>query len=351
MIKEIKPLKGLTNQNKEITPCAQYDLFGEFVSNDKSDVSNTVEMWEKIPKYFLGCKIADRLRNEDGLAKPYKLEYTEKSSDGHLQKCMVVIQPALIEVDGIFKAFFPGNTEEFIEEALKKILSDQKYGVHDASNAETWVKFSLGMLHTELSNRGRQRNKNQIKHAISVMSRCNITLYRDNKEVWNGAILQDLVTVGRDDYLEKSDSLHIARLPVFISRAINKLEYRQFNYDRLLRCNGQLTRWIYKKLIHRYRQASPMTTYHFMYSELKGSGLLQQSQERTNRRKALDALDELVSKGVLMNYQADERKVGRKIADVKYTVVASIEFGREQAAAHKRSNQQLEKIQKLGCEL
>ena len=342
MIKEIKKIK-----NKEMSLNTHYDLFGEFISNNKSDVSNTVEMWEKIPKYFLGSKIADRLRSSEGLAKPYKLEYTEKSSNGFLQKCMVVIQPALIEVDGAFKAFFPGNTEEFIEEALKKILSDQKFGVHDVGNTETWVKFSLNMLHTELLNRGRQRNKNQIKHAISVMNRCNITLYKDNKEVWSGAILQDLVTVGRDDYLEKSDSLHIARLPVFISRAINKLEYRQFNYDRLLQCNGQLTRWIYKKLIHRYKQASPLTKYHFMYSELKGSGLLQQSQERTNRRKALDALEELISKGVLLSYDAEERKAGRKIEDVKYTVIASIAFGKEQAAAHKRKSQQLENLQKI----
>jgi len=31
----------------------QYDLFSQFVTNDESEVSNTVEVWESIPKYFL----------------------------------------------------------------------------------------------------------------------------------------------------------------------------------------------------------------------------------------------------------------------------------------------------------
>jgi hypothetical protein len=30
----------------------QFDLFGEFITNNKGDVSNTVEIWERIPKYF-----------------------------------------------------------------------------------------------------------------------------------------------------------------------------------------------------------------------------------------------------------------------------------------------------------
>jgi len=61
---------------------------------------------------------------------------------------------------------------------------------------------------------------------------------KEGKEIWSGAILQDLVTVGRDDYIANTDAQHIARLPVFISNAINCLDYRQFNYTRLMRCNS-----------------------------------------------------------------------------------------------------------------
>jgi len=317
----------------------QFDLFSQFVSNDKGDVSNTVEFWDRIPKYFLTPKQSERLLTSDGLAKPYKLEYMERDNEGYATKFSVVIQPALIEnEDGSYKACFPSVTEELIEEALKKILSDQKFGMHDPDNMETWVKFSLSMLHRELKSRGKERNRNEIKKAILIMSKCNIAFFRDGKEIWNGSILQDLVTVGRDEYLENADSYHIAKLPLFISRAINQLEYRQFNYKRLFECNGQLTRWIYKKLIHRYRQASPIASYHFLFSSLKSSGLLQQSRERDNRKKTKDALDELIKLGVIESYTTDDRKEGRTIVDVKYTVYATTTFAKEQAAAHKKEN-------------
>ena len=250
------------------------------------------------------------------------------------------IQPALIEQkDGSYKACFPGVTEEFIEEALKKILTIQNYGIHDSNNIETWVRFSLNMIQRELKARNRTRNLNQIKHAIEVMNKCNIAVFKNNKEIWSGAILQDLVTVGRDEYLADTDTQHIARLPLFISHSINRLEYRQFNYDRLMSCDEQLTRWMYKKLINRFIQASYMTEYSFMYSDMKqASGLLQQERERDNRNKVISALNELQEKSIISSYETDERKKGRSIIDVKYTIKAASGFIAEQKAANKRTN-------------
>lgn len=311
----------------------QYDLFSQFVSNDKTEVSNTVEVWESIPKYFFTAGQVKKLRTEQGHADPFKWSYRYNSID-----YSVKIQPALIEQEsGSYKAFFPSVTEELVEEALKKILADQRYGMHNPRNVETWVRFSLSMIQKELAARGRGRSRNQIKHAIEVMASCIITLYKENKEAWKGSILQDLVTVGRDEYLADTSAQHVARLPLFISHAINQLEYRQFNYDRLMSCDDQLTRWIYKQLIHRFRQASIMNDYHFMYSGLeRDSGLLQQGRSNDNRRKVADALDELVNRDVLMSYEVCLRKQGRKIADVKYIVRPGSEFVREQKAANKR---------------
>jgi hypothetical protein len=116
----------------------QYDLFSQFVTNDPESVSNTVELWESIPKYFFTSAQVEKLRIPTGHADPYKQPYSYKGMD-----CTVTIQPALIEQEnGSYKAFFPSVTEELIEEALKKILTDQNYGIHDPAKSETWVKFS-----------------------------------------------------------------------------------------------------------------------------------------------------------------------------------------------------------------
>ena len=132
-----KPPEKLTPP-KAAVKSVQYDLFSQFITNDPDAVSNTVEIWESIPKYFLSPLQQKKLRTSEGLAKPYEREYIYNN-----KACMVTIQPALIkQKDGDFKAFFPSVTEELVEEALKKILANQNYGIHDPAKSETWVHWS-----------------------------------------------------------------------------------------------------------------------------------------------------------------------------------------------------------------
>jgi hypothetical protein len=322
----------------------QYNLFTTFLTNDEGAVSNAIELWDGIPKYFLTTKQQEKLRTHEGLAQSYSWEYSYQG-----KSFKVRIQPALItQKDGRDKAFFPSVTEEIVEEALKKILTDQQYGMHDPTKSESWVKFSLGMLYKELKERGKARSRAEIKHAITVLSRCILTFCQGGKEIYSGPILSDLITVNRERYLADTDSYHAARLPVFVSHGINRLQYRQFNYARLMDCNEQLTRWLYKRLVHRYRHASLIESYHFLFSEVKqSSGLLQQATDRRNRKKLLSALDELKGKNVLFRYTAEEIKGGRKVADVKYIVTAAPEFIGEQKAANKRDRQNFDKARHL----
>ena len=312
----------------------QYDLFRCFVTNDPGNVSNAIEIWENIPKYFFTAKQMGQLRTAEGLAKAYHWEYTYGK-----ERFRVRIQPALIEQsDGNDMAFFPGVTEELIEEALKKFFTEQTLGIHDHDNCESWVRFTLKMLHKELKERGRTRSIDQIKHALKVMSLCVLTISRDNEELYTGPILSDLVTVNRKDYIEDSTAFHMARLPVFISYCVNSLEYRQFNYARLMKCNEQLARWLYKQFVNRYKQASSVNNYHFRYTDVaKNSGLLQQKGMQHNRTKLQSALKELQNKGVLRKWSAEEVKEGRKIMDVSYTVFPTQEFVAEQKASNKRA--------------
>lgn len=326
----------------EIKRSIQYDLFSQFITNDRSEVSNTLDIWDSIPKYFFTPQQVGKLRTETGHADPFVWNYEYQH-----KQCRVVTQPALIQQkEGGFQAFFPGVTEELVEEALKKILSEQNNAFHDAGKSETWVKFSLSMIRKELKSKGKNRNLLQIKHAIDVMSSCVISLSVEDKEVWKGTILQDLVSVNRQDYIADSSSYHVARLPLFVSQGINTFGYRQFNYTRLMSCNDQLTRWLYKRLINRFKQANMINDYHLMYSTIVESGLLQQGLDKNNRKKLVRALDELVAIKVLRAYEEDVRKEGRKIVDVKYKFFATSEFIGEQKAANKRSTDGQKRIKK-----
>lgn len=51
---------------------AQYDLFTTFLTNKEGAVSNAIEIWDGIPKYFLTSKQQEKLRTHEGLANPFE---------------------------------------------------------------------------------------------------------------------------------------------------------------------------------------------------------------------------------------------------------------------------------------
>lgn len=324
----------------------QMDLFSSFLANDESDFSNTVDLWERIPKYFLSPQEQKKLRTDTGLANPFTHDYVLRGKNGEPLPYKVVIQPALIEQsEGAYKAFFPGKSEELIEEVLKKIFTEQHLGIHDPENAESWVKFSYSMIKRELQQRGCTRNHPEIKQSLDIMSKCILTVYEDEKEIYTGAILQDYCSVDRRRFLDDPKAYHIARLSVFVSHAINKLQFRQYNYRRLMDCKEQLSRWLLRRLINRFTYASVMTTHHFMFSTIKAeSGLLRGQNERKSRAKVITSLEELIEKGAIMHYEIAEKREGRKIVDVKYTITPTHEFSAEQKAANKREELASEKV-------
>jgi hypothetical protein len=71
---------------------------------------------------------------------------------------------------------------------------------HDPAKSETWVKFTLYMVQNELAKRGKSRNVSEITHGIQIMTRCVLTLSNAKPELWDGAILQALVTADREEY-------------------------------------------------------------------------------------------------------------------------------------------------------
>ena len=345
-------------KNKEKPPSQpiksiQHDLFSNFLTNDESEVSNTVDLWERIPKYFLSPQEQKTLRTAEGLAKPYTQEYILRGKNGEPLSYKIVIQPALIEQpDGEYKAFFPTKSEEIIEEVLKKIFTEQNLGIHDPKNVESWVKFSYGMINKELRKNNCSRTHQKIKHSLEIMSKCILTAYEEGEEIYTGAILQDYCSVDRKQYLNDTKALHIARLSVFISHAVNTLQFRQYNYKRLMNCKEQLSQWLLRRIINRFTYASVITSHNFLFSTVKiESSLLRAKIEGDNRKKVLAALDELKETGALFSYEIEEKWDGRKIIDIKYTVKPTQEFSSEQKAANKRESIAQDKAVKEGLQI
>jgi len=318
-----------------VAPSRQYDLFAEFFG-DSEELSNTIELWDSIPKYAVTARRQSGMRDEKGRLQvhEYQFEYRGKM-------CRLEVQPASIRTEGRYRDFYPSADEELVEEVIRKIFANQHYGLHNAPAMESWVRFSLSMIRRELKARNKTRSIDEIKRSIEILANTTIRLYvgdDDDTAVYTAPILADLTRVNRAAYLDDPSAMWVARLPALVSKSVNELTYRQFNYGTFMALPSQLARWLHKLLSHRFVNASFMQHYSVLYSTLKrDSGLLEHARINANTKALERALDELKAAGVLMDWQKEERRGGKnRIEDILYTLMADRLFVREVKAANKR---------------
>jgi hypothetical protein len=228
----------------------QYDLFTTFFGKNKHALSNTIELWDAIPKYAVSPRLQNVRRDGNGRLPVHsqEFEYRPSHRDTPAITCRLKVQPAAIEVEpGRFVDFYPSTDEELIEEILKKIFTDQQYGVHSVAGNESWVRFTLYMIQKELKTRGKTRSIDEIKRSLEIMAKAVIEvefLSPSKQLIYTDPILSSLTRVTRTNYLQDPKATWYARLPALVSRSINELTYRQFNYATLMSLPTPLSRWL-----------------------------------------------------------------------------------------------------------
>ena len=335
----------------------QYDLFTTFFGKNKRVLSNTIELWDAIPKYAVSPRQQNACRDRNGRlpVHPQEFEYRASQRDTPGITCRLKVQPASIEVEpGRFVDFYPSSDEELIEEILKKIFSDQQYGVHSVAGNESWVRFTLYMIQKELKTRRKTRSIDEIKHSLEIMAKAviEVEFLKPSKQLlYTDPILSSLTRVKRDNYLQDPKAMWYARLPALVSRSINELTYRQFNYATLMSLPTPLSRWIHKRLSHQYTNAGIMQPYKIKFSTIeRDSGLLHHSRRSANRKAVDAALNTLEKRNVFLNVSPQEERSGREIVDVLYILSAHPGFVSEVMAANARQRDHRMIIAKTGTE-
>ncbi len=329
----------------------QYDLFTSFFG-DATELSNTIELWDAIPKYAVSFRTQNLMRTADNRLPVHECGFVYAARrDGQRieNSCRVAIQPALIKTADGYVDFYPSTDEELVEEVIRKIFADQQCGAHDPRNAESWVRFSLQMVRKELQTRGKTRSLDEIKRSIEILSKTHLSLFLDETDdpVYSAPILSDITRVTRQKYLDDTSITWIARLPALVSKSINELTYRQFNYGVLMSLSSQLARWLHKRLSRSYTNAGFLNAYEILFSSIKrDSGLLNCKRTHQNLQTLEDALEELKKSKILNAWERlEERRQGRKIIDIKYSLHAHADFIRDMKAANARLNESRSKME------
>jgi hypothetical protein len=316
----------------------QLALFQAFLCNTEDErdrLSNTIELWDSIPKYSISQQAMNQVRTKEGFLPRFEKTFVYKK-----REYKVRVTPAIIDADGgAEKAYYPSANEELVEDALRKIAAEQYKGFFDKLGYKSGVIFSLNLLRKELRKRGHTRSYQEIIRSLNILAGSHIEiLLSDGKGFAKTSYLPSLAAVSRSLWTEDPDARWVAHFHPLVTQSIDMLSYRQYNYHLMMSHSTQLARWLHKILSHNYVNASYTVPYKVSLSSIRrDSGLLECKRVNDDVRKLENALQELVDHKVLFHFSREDRRGARnRILDIDYSLTPHTDFVREVKAANKR---------------
>ncbi len=333
---EGKDIRGNVVTLKRTNP-EQLSLFQTFLPDDDK-YSNTIELYDAIPKYYPIKKMHDK-RVNDTFLPHLEREFEHK---GHTYR--LLISPGrVIYKDGTAREFYPSFREELVEEALRKIACDCLNGVF--LDGQAGVQFTLYELRKELKTRGHDMDISDLIESLKICNLASLTV-RDSsgKALIQSPIFPVLLIASKADWMENPKQAHCyVQFHPLVTASINHISYRQYDYLTYMAYKHRLSRWIHKRLAHNYVQASMMHPYSISLSTiLRDSGAYHAARGNDRRREVEIALDELKAKQVVMEWKkAEKRGLRNKIIDITYTLYPDFSFVEEVKKANARSKKAL----------
>ncbi len=232
-----------------------------------------------------------------------------------------------------FREYYPGPREELIQDTLIKMLAEDQGAFMETAKKKpsAGVVFTLYALRQRLRKAGHTFSYGELRDALSICRRTTVVI-RDA----NGQTLLDSSLLAGLGLSTGQDTNCFALFNPLVTRALESGGWRLLNYDTSMRLRRFMSRWLYKRLAVRYRQAAPDQPYSFwLTTMLRDSGAGSYGNFRKQVRDFELALAELEARNVIRSNWRVLKTVThapnspRKIQDVKYHLTATEEFRQE----------------------
>ena len=308
----------------------QLNLF-EFLLPQEQKYSNTIELYDFIPKYHWG-----KAPRENGKYLPT----LKRTFECRGAKYNVKIKPASIEdKDGVERYYYPGKREELVEDALRKLVSE---GQGLFLDEQAGVTFTLYRLQQELKRVGHSYSVSEIKDALYICSQTHLELTSESgSAVLKSNMFETLGLQTREDWQGVGQKTRaFVRFNSLVTASIKSQTFRQLDYDKAMAFNSTIARQLHKRLSHHYIQASLNNPYTiFLSTIIRDFGLTAYKKLANNLRDVKTALDELKEKEVILDYKI-ERTIDatqrNRLLDAKLTLTPHPRFSSEVIKANER---------------
>lgn len=343
-----KRKKKLEEYNQ--TEPEQLALVFRLGEEEKEQYSNSIELYDFMPKYVWNK--VERIQGQ--FLSPIKRHFECRG-----EKYTLVIKPASIEEEGVFRHYFPSVREELVEDALRKIACENNGVFLDGESA---VTFTLYSLKKELEDRKHGYNIVDIKKALYILSETHLELStKDEGMVMKSNMLQALGLQSKESW--KGNGKKIKAFAIFnplVTLAIKATKFRRQNYSICMSINNVIARQLYKRMVHHYTQASivaePYTI--LLSTMIRDFGLTQYSELRNNLREVTQALDYLIyteekhtdpteknkTIDIIQSYKVEKfinSSERSKLIDAKFIIKTSIAFNTEVRKANQIAKEKI----------
>ena len=328
MSKELEP--KLYNEYQRMR-ANNLDLFSfdSLYKSKKEDYSNTVELYDVLPKY-IHDDVA-KLRTADGLLKSLTREFVFKK-----QEMSLTITPALVKTKDGEKAFYPSTREEIIEDVLRKFATDPNR--NEFLDDRLSVKFSLYDLWKELRKIKHPYDYDQIKESLDVLLNTSIKITtKNNKQAFSSHMIETFGVVDYNDntQIEYDENyskkvIYFVRFNSLVSESVKNKTWRVINYEQCMSYKKNISRWLHKRISNMFLNARLEIPYNILLSTIiRDSGMTEYKQLRDSKRQIISCLEEMIKVGSIDRYEVetifDEHKT-TKILDVKFLLYISESF-------------------------
>ena len=319
----------------------QLNLFQNIICNTKSErerFSNAIDLWDSVPRYSVSRQAMTKARENDRFLENHTAVFQYREDTYAL-----TISPARVtDLDGTQRDYYPSATEELVEDALRKMAIEHRSGFFDKPSYRSGVVFSLYALREELKGRGHARSYQEIVLALNILSKSIIEIKGkggSGELLATSPYLPLLIAVSKNRLKDDPKARWAVQFHPFVTDSIDKLTYRQFNYQTMMGHNTQLARWLHKYLALKYTFADHTKPFRMHYTTIKrDSGLLGgYSRERAAIEAVRAAFNDLKERGVVSSLERHDITGRRKkLLDVIFQIWPSSDFVREMKASNKR---------------
>jgi hypothetical protein len=326
-----KPRQGKSLEQYQQTRPEQLTFF-ELISPEDRRFSNTIELYDFMPKYNyskverINGKFLNALQREfECRGHHYRLE----------------IKPAsLRDKQGNERYYYPSKREELVEEALRKLASEGQ-GVF--LDDQAGVTFSLYQLQQELKRTGHSYSKDEIKDALQVCAQSSLVLTSDDgSAIMIASLFETVGLKTHEDWAGQGEkSRAFVRFNPLVTASIKNKSFRLYNYEASMSYSSVIARQMHKRLAHHYTQASLANPYRIgLKTIIRDFGLTAYERLSHNLRDVVKALDEMKEKNVIAHYHVTKTvdpAQRNKLVDAMISIAPHPTFTNEVIEANKRS--------------